>query len=103
MRDFLTDAEGGSIEDAFRKIGVLQQQQGFQAGRSDTGFNQGLAMSGQGYQDNPANILAILAQMYGGQAGDAAQGVGNLATASTANRKGEIPQWLLDLMPKEAS
>lgn len=38
--EFLGNALNSSIEDAYRNIGIAQQQQQFQAGQQQTGFNQ---------------------------------------------------------------
>lgn len=43
-RGFLNDALGGSIDDAFKSVGVAQQQQGFQQGQKDTAFNQNVTL-----------------------------------------------------------
>lgn len=98
MANFLTNAQQGSIEDAFRKLGILQQQQGFQAGQQNTAFNQGLLQSEVGNMNNPDTLLAELAAQYNQQAGQAAGSVGQLAQASSANQNGQIPAWLLPLL-----
>lgn len=98
MQNFLTNAQEGSIEDAFRKLGILQQQQGFQAGQQNTAFNQGLLQNEVGNMNNPDTLLAELAAQYNQQAGQAAGSVGQLAQASSANQNGQIPAWLLPLL-----
>lgn len=40
---FYTNALNGSIDDAYKNLGIAQQQQQYQAGRADTAFGQNLA------------------------------------------------------------
>lgn len=44
--NFLNDALTGSIDDAYKNIGIDQQQQGFEADQQKTGFGQGMALEG---------------------------------------------------------
>lgn len=51
-RGFLNDALGGSIDDVFKSVGIAQQQQGFQAGQQQQGFNNQVTL--QQLQDSEA-------------------------------------------------
>lgn len=95
-QNFLSQALTGSIEDAFRDVGIAQQQQGFQKGQQDTAFQN--AMQGAGLQEalrsgafnralqsltagsnnNPADVALMLSQIFGGQAGQASGSLGGL-------------------------
>lgn len=50
QRGFLTDALNGSVEDSYRNLGVAQDQQKFQAGQAQQGFNNNVTL--QGLQDS---------------------------------------------------
>lgn len=89
-RGFLNDALTGSIDDAYKNAGIAEEQQGFQAGRQDTAFNQDVVLkqleealkNGQfgrdvtktqlGYQNDPSDMLMMLSALTG-QQGTAAQ------------------------------
>lgn len=93
----LNNATSGSIEDAYRNIGIAQQQQGVQIGQQQTAFDQQqrtqalqealkngdfqryyqLLQAGQA--GSPADVQLALAGNYGNQAGAAGASAGNLA------------------------
>lgn len=93
--DFLNNALSGSIEDAYRNIGIAQQQQGFQAGQQGTAFNQALQQLLAGSSGDPSQIALILSSIFGGQGGNLGQAVGNYTAAQTANNNTQFPSWLL--------
>ena len=69
---FLTDALNGSIDDAWRGIGLAERQQGFQQGQQDRAWDQGLDLFGAGNTSNPTNARQYAAETYGAGAGNAA-------------------------------
>lgn len=123
---FLDEALKGTIGDSFGDAGIAQQQQGFQAGRSDTAFNQGVTEAqlkdtltnssfgralqqlvvGQG--GSPADALMTLSAILSGQAGEAGQSLTDLirgnATTTAANAgnsgssSGGIADWLKQIL-----
>ena len=97
-RGFLDNALTGSIDDAYKNLGIAQQQQGFQNTQQQEAFSnaiqQALAqeqlISGAygraagneqaGYANDPSQIALILSQIFGSQAsqaGNAASGLFN--------------------------
>lgn len=50
-QNFYTNALNGSIDDAYKNLGIEQQQQQYQAGRADTAFNQGVTTQQLGDQE----------------------------------------------------
>lgn len=47
QNNFLTNALTGSIDDAYKNVGIAQQQQGYQTGLQNQTFQQGLAAQNQ--------------------------------------------------------
>ena len=100
----------GSIDDAYKNVGIAQQQQGFQAGRQDTAFNQGTALQqlqealkqGQfgrnlatyqaGNQNNPTDVLTMLSQIFGNQATGAGQALNGMVKGNTS-QPSTSPDW----------
>lgn len=99
----LNEALGGSIEDAYRNVGIAQQQQGFQQGQQQQAFGNELASLGMGDQlknssfnrslqqlmmggqGNPADTQLALSGLFGQQAGQAGQTLADLIRGRTAN------------------
>lgn len=116
---FLSDALQGSIDDAYKNVGIAQQQQGFQKGQQDTAFGQDIATkqlnesltSGAfqralqqltaGNANSPDQVALILSQIFGNQA----SGAGNAASSlfhqegTNAGTTG-TPDWLSQIMKK---
>ena len=78
---FLNPALTGSIEDAYRNIGIAQQQQGFQRGQQGDVFNQGMAQWNAGNMGDLTQIYASLLAYYKGDAAAAASAFANLITS----------------------
>lgn len=95
---FLNNALSGSIEDAYRNIGIAQQQQGFQAGQQQTAFNQALQRLLAGSSGDPTQTALILSSIFGGQGSNLGQALGNYTAAQTANQSTQIPPWLVDMI-----
>lgn len=110
------DATSGSIEDQYRNIDIARQQQGFQAGRQDTAFNQAAQqqqieealrsgdfsraaqMLALGNAGNPSDTALTLANSYGQQAGAAGTAVSNLVGNSVRNNATQTPDWMQQLL-----
>lgn len=93
----LANATTGSIDDAYRNIGIDMDEQKFQAGQQQTGFNQNLALQELsnaqtqaefdralqklivGSQGDPAAMEAWIASIYGGQSAQSAEAATHLA------------------------
>ena len=82
---FLNNALSGSIEDAYRNLGIAQQQQAFQAGQQGTAFNQSLQQLLAGSQGDPSQIAMMLAGIFGGQGNSVSQALANYGAQTTAN------------------
>lgn len=91
---FLNKALSGSIEDAYRNIGIAQQQQGFQAGQQSTAFNQALQQLLAGSSGDPTQTALILSSIFGGQGQNLGQALGNYTAAQQANQNTPYPWWL---------
>lgn len=85
--NFLNTALGGTIDDAYRNIGVAQSQQAFQAGLQNQTFQQQLQALLAGQSGNPADTQLALSSIYGNnasQAGSALSGlIGNTVNNNT--------------------
>ncbi len=103
MSNFLTNAEGGSIEDAFRKTGIAQQQQGFQAGQQGTAFNQAMQQAMFGEGGDPTQLLLQLSQMYGNQAAGAGAGVNQLIAGNSGLSQQQLQQLIAAIGPRPAA
>jgi hypothetical protein len=93
----LNDATSGSIDDAYKNIGIAQQQQGFQQSQQQSAFSQQQQTQAMqealkngdfqryyqllqaGYQGNPADTQLALAGDYGSQSSAAGAAAGGLA------------------------
>lgn len=116
---FLSDALQGSIDDAYKNIGVAQQQQGFQKGQQDTAFNQdvttkqlnenltggafqrALAQLTAGNANSPDQVALILSQIFGSQAtgaGNAAGGLFNSQGQRAGTPSSGVPDWLTQIL-----
>lgn len=100
--DLLNQALGGSIEDAYRNVGIAQQQQGFQNQQQQQAFQNELAGLGMGEnltqgafqralqqltaggQGNPADIQMALSGIFGNQASAAGQSLADLIRGQAA-------------------
>jgi len=116
---FLSDALNGSIDDAYKNIGIAQQQQGFQKGQQDTAFGQDLATKqlqesltngafGRALQqltagnaNSPDQIALILSQIFGSQAtgaGQAASGLFGQQGQTAGTPTSGTPDWLAAIL-----
>jgi hypothetical protein len=87
-QEFLTQANLGSIDDAWRAIGVAQQQQGFQSGQQQQAFQNELARLGFS-EDMLNSAFGRALQTYmAGQTGGTGSGTA-LAGASQAQGSGD--------------
>jgi hypothetical protein len=95
-KNFYTDALNGSIDDAYKNVGIAQQQQGFQSGQQNQTFGQNLATQQLldyltnsqhtrdlqdytvGSSGDPTSTYLGLSGLYGGQASQGANNVGSL-------------------------
>ena len=68
---FLTDAQEGSIEDAWRGIGLAERQQGFQSGQQEDAWRRALEQYQVGSGNNPYGARMDASRMYGQGAGQA--------------------------------
>lgn len=93
----------GSIDDAYKNIGIAQQQQGFQANQQQTAFGQGTQQEyldealrngdynrargilDAGESGNPSTTAQNLSNNYGNQSSAAAAGAGQLIANAIAN------------------
>lgn len=91
---FLNNALSGSIEDAYRNLGIAQQQQAFQAGQQGTAFNQALQQLMAGSQGDPSQIALMLSGIFGSQGNGISNALGNYAMQTTANNNSQTPSWL---------
>lgn len=86
--NFYTDALRGSIDDAYKNVGVAQQQQQFQTGLQNQTFGQDLTRYQVGAQNDPSQTQLALSGIYGqgaSQAGSALSGmIGNSVGADAA-------------------
>lgn len=89
MGNFTNQALQGSIGDAYQNIGIAQQQQQFQAGLQNQGFNQGLQSLALGNSGNPSSTQLGLSGLYGQQATAGQQGVGNIISGTTQNNNNQ--------------
>jgi hypothetical protein len=118
--DLLNGALTGSIDDAYKNLGIAQQQQGFQNQQqqqafgnqvtadqlleylTNGAFNRGQAQQQAGYANDPSNVALILSSIFGNQATGAGQAAGQLfgqaGQASTGgNLSPEILKYLQSL------
>lgn len=104
--NLLSKALEDAINDSFGDASLAIGQQGFQAGRSDTAFNQGvqqtqleealrsgdfsraLAALTAGSSGNPADIDMALSKIFGDQSSAAGAALAELIKNTTANRTG---------------
>ncbi len=93
---FLTNALGGSIDDAYKNYGLAQEDQRTAFGQGATqiqleealrqgDFSRYLALLNAGEANNPTNTALTLSGQYNNQAGQAAQGAAGLVGSSVAN------------------
>lgn len=92
MGNFTQNALTGSIGDAYNNVGIAQQQQQFQAGLQNQGFNQGLQSLIAGEGGNPSSTQLGLSGIYGQQAAAGQQGVGNIIQGATQNNNNQAYQ-----------
>lgn len=67
-QSLLENALGTKNENAYRDVGIAQQQQGFQNQQQTQAFNQALQQLLAGSSGDPSQIMLALSQLYGGQA-----------------------------------
>lgn len=67
-QNFLTNALQGSIDDAYKNVGIAQQQQAFQTGLQGQAFNQALQQFLAGSSGNPSDAQFLAAQQAGNSA-----------------------------------
>lgn len=100
--DLLNNALGGSIDDAYRNVGIAQQQQGFQQGQQQQAFgneiagadlnerltsgsfNRALQQMMQGQSGNPAQTQLALSEIFGNQSSAAGQSLADLIAGMSA-------------------
>jgi len=70
---FLGNALTGSIEDAYRNLGIAQQQQGFQAGQQQTAFGQNYATQQLSDSEKKDAFSQVLQQWMAGTSNDPSQ------------------------------
>lgn len=103
---YLDKALEDSIGDAFKDVGIAQQQQGFQKGQEDTAFTEGVTLTqlddtltnsafGRslqqllvGSQGNPSDIQLALSQIFGSQASAASDALARMVSNAAANGGG---------------
>lgn len=91
--NFMNQALEGSIGDAYRNVGIAQQQQQFQSGLQDQTFRQGLNALQVGNSGNPADAQFALSSLYGNQANSGYAGIPNtLNSGSQANQTNQQTQ-----------
>lgn len=113
---FLTAADQGSIDDAWKAIQLAQQQQQFQSGQQGTAFNQNvqeqelqdaltnssfgrsLSTLNAGQTGNPTQTNLALSAIFGGQSSDAAKALAQLLSGSTANANSTGSGGISDLL-----
>ena len=83
--NYLNSALTGSIDDAYKNVGIAQNQQQFQAGLQNQTFNQGLQALQAGSTGNPADTQLALSGIYSNNANNASNATSNLIGGSTAN------------------
>lgn len=94
--NYLSAAQTGSIDDAYKNVGIAQQQQGRQDQAQNTSFNQGVTALNAGNAGDPAGAQLALAGQYGGQAAQGQAGLGSLINGTVANTAAQGQQSLLD-------
>lgn len=92
MGNFTNQALQGSIGDAYQNVQQADQQQAFQAGLQNQGFNQGLQSLIAGNSGNPSSTQLGLSGIYGQQAAAGQQGVGNIIQGATQNNNNQAYQ-----------
>lgn len=85
-QQFYTSALDNSVNDAYRNIGVAQQQQGFQAGLQNQTFNQGLQSLYAGNYGNPADAYGLLSNTYSNSANSGNAALNGLIASIIANQ-----------------
>lgn len=89
--NFMNSALEGSIGDAYKNVGIAQQQQGFQSDLQNRGFQQGIQALQAGNSDNPADTQLALSSLYGNQAQGGQQAVsGAINNANNQNYQQQI-------------
>lgn len=83
--NFLNNAQLGSIDDAYKNVGIAQQQQQFQTGLQGQTFNQGLQALQAGSTGNPAETQLALSGLYSNTASNAANAASGLFSGNSAN------------------
>lgn len=118
-KGFLQNALTGSIDDAYKNVGIAQQQQGFQAGQQQTAFsqeviatqveealrngdfNRAATLLSLGDQGNPSDTAMALSGIFGGQANGANSAlsglIGNTVDKNAQSSSG-IPPWLMEYL-----
>lgn len=94
--NFLNDALRGSIDDAYRNVGVAQQQQQFQAGLQDQTFKQDLSRYQVGTSGDPAATQLALAGQYRDNANDASGALSGLIGNTTGATSAQNQQTALE-------
>lgn len=97
--NYLGAAQTGSIEDAYRNVGIAQQQQGRQDYAQGQSFNQGVTALNAGNAGDPSATQLALAGQYGNQAAQGQAGLSNLINGTVANttaqgQQSAFDQWL---------
>lgn len=113
---FLSDALEGTIGDAFKNVGIAQDQQKFQAGQQNTAYNQdystkqlqelltngafdrALKQLDAGNQNDPSKIALVLSEILGQQATGAGQAASGLFNQQGQNSQTNLPKWLQDIL-----
>jgi hypothetical protein len=93
--NYLSAAQTGSIDDAYKNIGIAQQQQQFQAGLQNQTFNQGLQALQAGSTGNPTDTQLALSGIYSNNANNASNATSNLIGGSSANAGQQSIQQIL--------
>ena len=119
-QNLLANALGVQNDNAYKNVGVAQQQQGFQNNQqqqaignevqrltlqemlTNGGFNRSLDQLNAGNAGNPSTIQTLLASIYGNQADNATNAAGNLAKGQgTQAGAGITAQQLMDYLRAE--
>lgn len=101
QQQLMESALGQANQNAYQNVGIAQQQQGFQNQLQQEAFNNGLQQAEFGSMGDPTQLLMGLAQLYGGQAGQAGQGVNSLiqnTTMANAMQNNPLLQYYYQMM-----
>lgn len=85
-QSLLENALGTKNENAYRDVGIAQQQQGFQNQQQQQAFGNALQQLLAGSSGDPSQIMLALAGLYGGQATAGGQAAAGLGASKAGNQ-----------------